>query len=114
MVWVGALAARRLVLRAAGALGLLGFMARFTPLYVFLSESCVTEPSGEVTCVAGDVPLGRSVTVTVTVTGRMYDFVRARCLPHVYSVLATVLASRKTEFSIGSPTTVEAQARGGP
>ena len=27
-------------------------------LYVFLSESCVTELSGEVTCVAGDVPLG--------------------------------------------------------
>ena len=26
----------------------------------------ITEPSGEVTCVEGDVPLGHSVTVTVT------------------------------------------------
>ena len=27
-------------------------------MYVYSSESCVSEPAGEVTCVAGDVPLG--------------------------------------------------------
>ena len=51
---------RSLILRYSKAI------AQVHIVYVFLSESCVTEPSGEVTCVAGDVPSGRSVTVTVT------------------------------------------------